>query len=733
MRHLPLPLALSLLAACGNDSSTMPTTTIPAPPQAEKIPFQLTAHGHTRIDEYHWMRLSEEQRNAAEPDEHTRKVLDHLKAENAYTDAILAPVKQLREDLFTEMKARIKEEDLSVPYRENGFWYGTRFETGKEYAVHMRRASVSKDEVIPDPMAEGWQDILNENTMAEGHDYFDLADFEVSPNNRICAYGVDTVSRRQYTIRFRDLSTGQDLPDAITNTDGGGAWADDKTFFYNRKDKTLRSFKIFRHVLGTDPKTDAEVFHESDATFSCDVFRSRSDKYVVITSGSTLSTEERLLSVDDPMGAFRVFLPREEEHEYSVQHIPGMDGKPGKFHILTNWQAKNFRLMECAENTTGKEHWTEVIPHRDDVLLEDVEFFRDHMVISERREGLTHLRVRQLSNGAEHEITFNDPAYVAYSGTNPEWDSHLLRYGYTSLTTPGSVYQHDLSNPQQPDVLLKQQEVVGGYDATQYKSERLWAKAKDGTRVPMSIVYRSGTRIDGSAPLLLYGYGSYGVTMEPTFSSARLSLLDRGFVFALAHIRGGEELGRAWYENGKMEHKVNTFTDFIACAEHLLANNYADPKRLFCMGGSAGGLLMGAVVNMRPELWRACVAQVPFVDVVTTMLDSTIPLTTGEYDEWGDPNEKPAYDRMLSYSPYDNIKDVAYPAMLVTTGLHDSQVQYWEPAKWVARLRDHNKGTAPILLHTNLEAGHGGASGRFQRLKEIALEYAFLVKEAGLN
>lgn len=719
--------AAALLAACGNNAPEMTTTDplLSRPPQADKIPHELVANGHVRNDEYYWMRLSEEQRNAPTPDAQTQKVVAHLNAENAYTETILAPVKQLREDLFNEMKGRIKETDLSVPYRENGYWYGSRFEAGKEYSVHTRRPSNgAPNEPIPPAEGEGWSDLLDENKMAEGHDYFDLGDYEVSPDNTLCAYGVDTVSRRQYVLKFRDLSTGKDLPDVITNTDGSGAWADNTTFFYSRKDKTLRTYKIFRHKLGTEEKSDVEVYHEKDGAFSCDVYRSRSDKYVVIVTGSTLSSEEWLLPTTDPLGRFIVFQPREAEHEYSTQHVPG------KFYILTNWNAKNFRLMECPEGKTGKENWKEVIAHRDDVLLEDVDLFKDHMVISERELGLVHLRVRKLSTGAEHQIAFNDPAYVAYSGTNPEWDSSVLRYGYTSLTTPGSVFQHDMNA--NTDVLLKQQEVVGGYDPGNYKSERVWATAKDGTRVPISLVYKAGTRIDGSAPVLLYGYGSYGSSMDPTFSSARLSLLDRGFVFALAHIRGGEELGRAWYDNGKMEHKVNTFTDFIACAEYLLANKYSDPKRLSCMGGSAGGLLIGAVVNMRPDLWNAAVAQVPFVDVVTTMLDSTIPLTTGEYDEWGDPNEKEAYDRMLSYSPYDNIKDAAYPAMLVTTGLHDSQVQYWEPAKWVARLRDHHKADAPILLHTNMDAGHGGASGRYERLKEVALEYAFLLMEAGL-
>ena len=718
-----------LIPACTDAPSPMNATDLLAPPVAEKRPHEITIHGNTRNDEYYWMRLSEEQRKADPPDAHTKEVVAHLNAENAYTEAMLAPVKQLREDLFTEMKARIKETDLSVPYRENGYWYQQRFDEGKEYAVHVR-AKVNGP-IAPADSDAAWVELLNENTLAEGHSYFDLGDFEMSPNNNMVAYSVDTVSRRQYEIRFRDIGTGSDLPDVITNTGGGCAWADDKTVFYPRKDKTLRSYRIYRHVLGTDPKADVVVYEEKDAAFSCDVYRARSERYVMITTESTLSSEHHYLAVNEPMGAFKSFLPREEEHEHSVMHVAGISpGAPGHWYIMTNWNAQNFRLMECAEGNTGdKSKWKEVVPHRADVLLEDVDTFKDHLVISERREGLTHIRVRRLSDGKEHEIVFNDPAYVAYTGTNPEWDTDKLRYGYTSLTTPGSVYEHDLTSAS--DTLLKQQEVIGSFKREDYASERIWAPARDGAKVPVSIVYRKGTKLDGSAPLLLYGYGSYGSSMDPTFSSARLSLLDRGFVFAIAHIRGGEELGRAWYDNGKMEHKMNTFTDFIDCADHLDKMKYADPKRIFCLGGSAGGLLVGAVVNMRPDRWKAACAEVPFVDVVTTMLDETIPLTTGEFDEWGDPKEKEAYDRMLAYSPYDNVKDANYPALLVTTGLHDSQVQYWEPAKWVQRLRAHQKSKAPILLFTNMEAGHGGASGRFEMLKEVALIYAFFIEQAG--
>lgn len=717
----PIPLFCLLsaltLVSCQTAPSPMNAQELTAPSAAKK-PFVMTTHGDARTDEYHWLRLSEEQRNAEEPDAHTREVVDHLVAENAYCDAVLAPVKQLREDLFKELRSRIKETDLSVPYRENGYWYHSRFEEGQEYAIQVRR----KDEA-----GALEQDFLDENELAKGSSYYDLGDFEISPKNNIVCYSEDRVGRRQYELRFRDLSTGKDLPDVITNTGGGCAWADERTVFYPRKDETLRSYRIYRHELGTDEANDVVVFEEKDPGFSCDVYRSRSDRFVMITTESTTSSEHLLLSVDEPKGAFTVFLPREEDHENTVIHVPGA---PGKWYIITNWKALNFRLMECAEGATAdKRKWKEVVPHREEVLLEDVDTFKDHLVLSERREGLTHLVVRRLSDGHEHEIAFNDPAYVCYTGTNPEWDTDKLRYGYTSLTTPNSVYEHDLNGAS--DKLLKQQEVVGSFNTKDYASERVWVTARDGAQVPISIVYRKGTALNGTSPLLLYGYGSYGITVDPVFSSSRLSLLDRGFVYVIAHIRGGEDLGREWYETGKMEHKMNTFTDFIDCADWLVKNKYADPKRLYASGGSAGGLLMGAVVNMRPELWNGVIADVPFVDVVTTMLDESIPLTTGEFEEWGDPKEKEAYDRMLSYSPYDNVKDQAYPAMLVGTGFHDSQVQYWEPAKWVLRLREHQLGDAPILMHVNMEAGHGGASGRFEALKDVALNYAFLIWRAG--
>lgn len=702
------------------------TSTATKPPAPKSDPRHSVVNGTERTDEYAWMRLTEEQRNADPPDAHAQQVIDHLKAENAYTESVLAPVAGLRDALYAEMKGRIKESDLSVPYRENGYWYRYRYDGGAEYPVHMRAPELPDKEKVP---AE-FVDFLDERTMAAGHDFFDLADFEVAPGNKLMAYSLDTVGRRRYEIRFRDLVTGQDLPDVITNASEGGAFADDRVFFYVRKDRSLRNARVFRHVVGTDTTEDVEVFHEKNRAFSCEVFRSRSDSYIIISTESTLSSEHRLLRTSNPLGEFQTLFPRGRKHELSIMHVAGEAGagRPGKFYILTNWKARNFRLMECPENNTAKEDWVELVPHRVDVLLEDVDVFRDHLVITERKDGLSHLRIRQLSTGAEREIHFHDPAYVAFSGTNPQWDTDKFQYGYTSLTTPTSIYQHDLLKNR--DTLLKQQAVLGGFDASLYVSERTWANAKDGTKVPISLVYRRDTALRGNAPLLLYGYGAYGINVEPVFSSARLSLLDRGFVFAMAHVRGGEELGRSWYENGRMEHKVNTFTDFIACAEHLVAGGYADAKRLYCMGGSAGGLLVGAVVNMRPDLWDGAVAEVPFVDVVNTMLDADLPLTTGEYDEWGDPREATAFTRILGYSPYDNVHDADYPAILSTTGFHDSQVQYWEPAKWVARLREHQRGHRPILLWTNMEAGHGGASGRFERLNEVARIYAFLLGRA---
>ena len=673
-------------------------------PAANQQPKELTIHGDTRIDPYYWLN-----------DRDDPEVTAYLEAENDYARNMMSHLAGFEDELYDEIIGRIKQTDLSVPYLDNGYWYYTRYDEGKEYAIHVRRKG---------NMEAAEEVMLDVNVLAEPYDFYNAGGLSVSPDNRILSYGEDTLSRRIYTIQFKDLKTGKMLPDLIPNTTGRAVWANDnKTVFYSMKDEALRSYKIFRHVLGTPVSQDVEVWHETDETFSTFVYKSKSRKYLIIGSYQTLSTEYRYLDADQPLGEFQVFQPRERDLEYSIAHFDG------SWYIRTNLDAKNFRLMKCPEGATGKENWEEVIAHRPDVLLEDMELFQNYLVLSERKNGIVQLRIRPWQ-GEEHYIDFGEDAYMAYTSTNLEFDTELLRIGYTSLTTPNSVYDYNMKTREM--TLLKQQEVVGDFDPENYHSERLYATSRDGVKVPISLVYRKGFERNGQAPLLLYGYGSYGASMDPYFSSVRLSLLDRGFVFAIAHIRGGEEMGRQWYEDGKLLKKKNTFTDFIDCAEYLVAEKYADPERLFAMGGSAGGLLMGAVVNMRPDLWKGIIAAVPFVDVVTTMLDESIPLTTGEYDEWGNPNEEEYYRYIKSYSPYDNVEAKAYPPMLVTTGLHDSQVQYWEPAKWVARLRERKTDQNPLLLHTNMDAGHGGQSGRFRQYRETAMEYAFLLDLAGL-
>lgn len=679
--------------------------TLAAPP-AQKKPKELAIHGDTRIDNYYWLNERE-----------NPEVIAYLEAENAYTDTMLAHTKAFQEKLYQEIIGRLQPDEESVPYLDNGYYYLTRFEKGKEYPIYARKKGSLKaaEEVM-----------LDVNELARGHSYYNVGGESISPDNKILAFGEDTLSRRIYTLRFKNLETGEMLHDEIPGTTGSAVWANDnKTVFYVAKDPvTLRSFKVMRHILGTPSKTDEEVFREDDATFSVYAYKSKSRKYIIASSYATLSQEYRVMDADKPEGAFRVIQPRERGLEYSIAHFDD------KFFIRTNLDARNFRLMVTNENKTTKENWQEVIPHREDVLLEGMDVFRDFLVLSERKNGITQIRIRPWE-GAEHYIDFGEDAYLAYTTTNLEYDTDLLRIGYTSLTTPNTTYDYNMKTREFN--LLKQQEVLGGYNPKEYQSERIYVKARDGVKVPVSIVYRKGFKKDGSQPLLLYGYGSYGASMEPYFSSVRLSLLDRGFAFAIAHIRGGEEMGRQWYEDGKLLNKKNTFTDFIDCAEWLLENNYTNKDKLFAMGGSAGGLLMGAVVNMRPDLWKGVVAAVPFVDVVTTMLDESIPLTTFEFDEWGNPKNKEYYDYMKSYSPYDNVEAKDYPAMMITTGLHDSQVQYWEPAKWVAKMREMKTDKNPLLMHTNMEAGHGGASGRFRALKETAMEYAFLLDLAGKN
>jgi oligopeptidase B len=705
-------LLLALLIACygalysqsEKSTSKMFEKTDLTPPAAAKKAKELTIHGDTRIDNYYWLNQREDE-----------EVLAYLRAENAYKDAMLSHIKGFQDSLYEEMIARIKPDDQSVPYKDNGYFYLTRFEEGKEYPIYARKKGhLEAEEEI----------MLDANELAKPYSYYQVGGRSVSPNNELLAYGEDTLSRRIYTLRFKNLKTGEMLEDEIPGTNGGAVWANDnKTVFYVLKDSTtLRSYKVMRHTLGQPVSEDEVVFTEDDSTYISFAYKTKSDKYIVIGSFATLSQEFRVLPADEPGGEFRVIQPRERGLEYDIAHYQD------KFYIRTNWDAQNFRLMVADEQQTTKENWKEVIPHRKDVLLEDMDIFKDYLVLSERKAGITQIRVRPWE-GEEHYIDFGEDAYMAYTATNLEFDTDLLRLGYTSLTTPNTVYDYNMQS--RGFTQLKQQEVLGDFDPDDYASERIMAKARDGVEVPVSIVYRKGFKKDGSQPLLLYGYGSYGNSMDPYFSSVRLSLLDRGFAFAIAHIRGGEEMGRQWYEDGKLLKKKNTFYDFIDCGKYLVEKGYAQPDQLYAMGGSAGGLLMGAVINMEPKLWSGVIAAVPFVDVVTTMLDESIPLTTGEYDEWGNPNDKKYYEYIKSYSPYDNVQAQDYPPMLVTTGLHDSQVQYWEPAKWVAKLREMKTDDNPLLLHTNMETGHGGASGRFERYKEVAMEYAFLLDLAG--
>ena len=686
------------------------------PPIAKKVKHEMSIHGDTRNDEYYWMRLSDEQKNATTPDNHYKEVVGYLNAENDYTKKMMAHTEKFQENLFQEIIGRIKQDDSSVPYKDNGYFYLVRYEEGKEHPIYSRKKeNLKADEEV----------LLDGNKLAEPYTYYKIGTYSISTNNKLMAYSEDTLSRRIYTIKFKDLETGEMLPDIIENTTGGITWANDnKTVFYTRKDDSLRPFQIYKHKLGTDPAEDELVYEESDETFSAFVYKTKSKKYIVSGSYATLTQEYRILDADNPDGKFEIFEPRNRtaKLEYSIGHYND------KWYIRTNLDAKNFRLMETSIGATRKENWKETIPHRADVLLEDMDIFKDYLVLSERKNGITHLRIKAWS-GDDHYIDFGEDAYMAYTSVNRDFDTDVIRVGFTSLTTPNSVIDYNMKSKEH--TIMKQTEVVGGYEKSDYQSERIYATAKDGVKIPISIVYKKGYKKDGSQPLLLYAYGSYGSSMDPYFSSMRLSLLDRGFAFAIAHIRGGEEMGRHWYEDGKLLKKKNTFTDFIDCAEFLIANNYTSAENMFAQGGSAGGLLMGAVVNMRPDLWAGMIAAVPFVDVITTMLDESIPLTTGEFDEWGNPKNKEYYDYIKSYSPYDNVEAKDYPPMLVTTGLHDSQVQYWEPAKWVAKLRDMKTDQNILLLDCDMEVGHGGAAGRFKRHKKTALNYAFLLDLAG--
>jgi oligopeptidase B len=670
------------------------------PPVAAKKQKTLTIHGDSRIDNYYWLN-----------DRTNTEVIDHLNAENSYREGVMSHLKDYQNKLFEELKGRIKQTDMSVPYLDNGYYYVTKHEEGKEYPIYVRTRNTdgAHEEIL-----------LDVNDLARDFEYYQVGDLEVSPDNKILVYSEDTLSRRIYTLRFKDINTGALLPDVILNTDGYGVWGNDnETVFYLTKDsQTLRPDKIWRHKLGTDQSLDEMIWHEEDDTFYPFIFKSKSKKYLIQGSFQTLSNEYRILEADNPNGEFRMFHPRERELEYGIEHMDD------KWYVRTNLDAKNFRLMECPEMKTSRDNWKEVIAHRADVLLEGMDLFSDYLVLSERINGIRNLRILP-QHEKEHYIDFGEDAYVAYATTNPEFNTEILRISYQSLTTPATVYDYNMRTRERK--LMKQTEVLGGFNPANYISKRIYATARDGVKVPVSIVHHKDTPIDGTSPCLLYGYGSYGASMDPSFNHTRLSLLDRGFVWAIAHIRGGEEMGRHWYEDGKLLKKQNTFNDFIDCGQYVIDHKYSAPDNLFAMGGSAGGLLMGAVLNMKPEMWKGVIAAVPFVDVITTMLDENIPLTTGEYDEWGNPNEKSSYEYMLSYSPYDNLEPKDYPAMLVTTGLHDSQVQYWEPAKWVAKLREMKTDKNPLLMYCNMDTGHGGASGRFERLRETAMEWAFLI------
>ncbi|MFD1162287.1 S9 family peptidase [Hwangdonia seohaensis] len=679
------------------------------PPIAKKIPKALQVHNDTRIDNYYWLN-----------DKENPETIAYLNAENAYTKQMMQHTEGFQKDLFKEMKARIKEDDTSAPYKLNGYWYITRFEKGSDYPIYARKKeSLEAEEEI----------LFDCNRMAQGLAYFNLGSIAISPNNKLAAFSTDTVSRRQYTIQIKNLETGEVYADKILNTTGSVTWANDnKTLFYAMKDEvTLRSFKIFKHKLHTETNKDIEVFHETDDTFNTFVYKSKSRKYIIIGSSSTLSSEYRILNADTPDGDFKIFQKRITDLEYNIAHFNDA------FYIISNIdKATNFKLSKTSSTTTEKEFWEDVIPHRKNVLIEDIEIFKNFLVVNERENGLNKLRIIKWDGSEDYYLPFNSETYTTYIGTNPDFNSDTLRYGYSGLTHPNAIIDYNLKTKQSE--IKKEQAVLGGnFKKENYKSQRLWATARDGVKIPISLVYKKGVKLNGKNPLLQYAYGSYGSTIDPSFSTIRLSLLDRGFIYAITHIRGGEYLGRDWYENGKLLTKKNTFTDFIDCSKYLIEQKYTSSKHLYAYGGSAGGLLMGAIINMNPELYNGILAAVPFVDVVTTMLDDTIPLTTGEYDEWGNPNEKEFYNYMKSYSPYDNVEAKHYPNMLVTTGLHDSQVQYWEPAKWVAKLRELKKDHNKLLLHTDMDSGHGGASGRFESLKEVALEYAFILDLEGIS
>jgi oligopeptidase B len=682
----------------------------PKPPIAPAKPHSVTSPFGARTDPYYWLRDDER----ADPE-----VLAYLRAENAFRERSMAAAKPLENALYEEIIARLKQDDSTVPYRKNGYWYNTRFEPGKEHPIFARRkTSLDAPEEI----------LLDANLLAAGHDYYRIDALEVSPNGEWLAFCEDTVGRRQYTLRFKNLGSGEILPDAIPDVESDLAWANDnKTVLYVEKDpQTLLGLYVKKHVLREDPKRDALVFEQSDHTFYTAVSKSKSDAFVFIRMESTLSSEWRYARADDPQLEFEIFRPHEPDHEYDIEHLGD------SFIVRTNWQARNFRLARVpVGGHAERAEWLDVVAHRDDVFIEDFAVFDGFLALSVRSGGLRKICIHMLGNGSEFFIASDEPAYSTSISINPELNTEVVRYAYSSLTTPTTLYDYNVRTRQQ--VLLKRDPVLGSFDPNDYVTEFLTAPALDGVQVPVSLVYRKGFARDGSAPLLQYAYGAYGLSTDPSFSPARLSLIDRGFVYAIAHVRGGQEMGRAWYDDGRLLCKKNSFNDFIDVTRMLVANGFAAKDKVFAMGGSAGGLLVAAVANMSPGDYRGIVAQVPFVDVVTTMLDHSIPLTTNEYDEWGNPAQRKYYEYMLSYSPYDNVGAKAYPAMLVTTGLWDSQVQYYEPAKWLAKLRALKTDENRLLLHVEMDAGHGGKAGRFQRYREIAMEYAFILDELGVS
>jgi oligopeptidase B len=705
------PVAFTaLLAACAAQKPQAPAPVLPQPPVAAVQPYNVQSPNGVRVDNYYWLR----------DDTRTKpEMLDYLKAENAYYAAMTAHAKPLEDTLYNEIVGRIKQDDSTVPAKYKHFYYYTRYEEGKEYPVYARKRD---SETAPE------QVMLDASALAQGHDFYQIANRDISPNEQLLAYAEDSVGRRQFTVRFKDLGTGRILPDEIRNTSASTAWADDnKTLFYVENDPvTLLTVRVRKHVLGTDAAKDPVVYEERDHSYYMGVDRSGDDKYIRIEESSTLSSESRFIPAAQPKAKFKVFAPRERDFEYHADHIGH------RWIVRTNWNAKNFRLMQVDDARVGeKKNWRELVPARNDVFIGNFALFRNDLAIDERSDGLQRVHVRPWNGGEDFFAKSDDADYIATIGDNREQDTDTLRYDMSSLVTPNSIYDLDMKTGARK--LRKRDPVLGGYDPANYVAERVWATVRDGTKVPVSLLHRKDFKKDGTAPLYQYGYGSYGISSDPRFSSPRFSLVDRGFVYAIAHVRGGQEMGRSWYEDGKLLKKKNTFTDFIDVTEYLVREGYAAKDKAFAEGGSAGGLLMGAIANMAPQDYRGIAAHVPFVDVVTTMLDESIPLTTNEFDEWGNPQVTAYYNYMLSYSPYDNVSAQAYPALLVTTGLWDSQVQYYEPTKWVAKLRATKTDRNPLLLKVNMEAGHGGKSGRFQRYREVAEEFAFVIDQLGVG